>query len=176
MVSDARENAKKETMTEVRQECLAHMEAEMKRMKDNIIEKLVENGHSHESITNLGIEEITLKRACSGSLVAESPKRRKTHGHNGTKMLQDRAGFQRWPATKKLEFMVARCDDNPSDYKDSDRQWLLRSKPITTCFKRCCGKDVEQFLGKHGNRDGANFSITEIRKNRMAGCDSCKLK
>lgn len=106
-----------------------------------------------------------LKRTSCTSLPLHPTKEQR----KGTCTITGRSDYNKMSVTEKLAFIASKADVNTGQYKNSDRQWLLRINPIARCYTVCCCSDPAVFFGKHGKQ----LSIATLTANKLSGCDNC---
>jgi hypothetical protein len=118
----------------------------------------------------------TRRRQLSTHDASVPPVKKAKYRRSGTQKLPDATNIQRWTAEAKLQYIDENADYNASDFEEKGRQMIMKIKPIATCYRRCCDKNIEQFLAKHGKptstkggADVMNFAITKFK-----GCETCK--
>lgn len=99
-------------------------------------------------------------------------KSKKKKEARGEKELEKRSDFAKMKnAKEKFDFLEAIYDPNHGNYRNSDRQWLLRVKKTLHCYENCCNKDPNAYILRHGSgttSPSSSFRLGDIRK-----CETC---
>lgn len=104
------------------------------------------------------------------------PEPKKPKENRGNHTVEGRKAFHKMTMSDRLEFLDRVYSDDHGDYANADRQFLLRASKAVLCYRQCCGKSFETFMGKYGkpckrkttSRPPLIFQLQDIK-----GCETC---
>lgn len=97
--------------------------------------------------------------------IVESKKKKEARGE---KVLLGRDEFSKLKTPlEKLQHLAKIYTPNTGEFRNRDRQWLLRAKKTLDCYNVCCGKDIATFINMHG-KGKATFKLGDVSK-----CEAC---
>jgi hypothetical protein len=122
-------------------------------------------------MTEKGFREGIKKRE-TGWDGPDLPKRRKEE--RGQKVIEGRRSFQWMSMVDRLEFLDKVYDEDHSAYANADRQFLIRAQKAIMCYRKCCDKDFDAFMEKHGVPSKKKNSPLIFRPNEIKECETCE--